>query len=91
MLLFTNTVKNKLLPVFRQRMLISRSFYKNYRLGDRQSSVSTNRLLISSESRILNFGLFSETVRGCRQSSAVISMRSFSTKKPTDKGSSRLD
>lgn len=94
MVLFTNTIKYKLLPVFRQRVTVSRSFCKNYRSCDRQdsvSTVSTNRFLVSSASRTLHFGIFSETVRGCRQSTAIISMRTFSTKKTSDKGSSRLD
>ncbi|XP_033219061.1 lon protease homolog, mitochondrial isoform X2 [Belonocnema kinseyi] len=88
MILLTNTIKYKLLPVFRQRVTVSSSFRKYYRLGDRQDLVSTNRFLVSSASRTSHFGRFSETVREYRQSTAIISMRTFSTKKSSDKGSS---
>ncbi|XP_017885289.1 lon protease homolog, mitochondrial isoform X2 [Ceratina calcarata] len=79
-------VNFKMLPVFRHRVTIVRSFCRNHRPDSNELSVYVRpqfRRIKLNEYH----GTFTRNIHSHRQTAAIMSIRSFATKRPTDKDS----
>ncbi|XP_076179480.1 lon protease homolog, mitochondrial isoform X2 [Ptiloglossa arizonensis] len=82
---FVTVVNSKMLPTFWHRMTNIRSFCRNCHLNYQELSTYVQ----PSQCRRINFtecfGTFTKSTRGYRHTAAIISIRSFATKKYSDK------
>ncbi|XP_015437175.1 PREDICTED: lon protease homolog, mitochondrial isoform X2 [Dufourea novaeangliae] len=74
-----------MLPVFRHRVTIVRSFCKNQRFHHQELSMHIRPSQIRRTDLTEYLGWFTRSTRGYRHTAAIISIRSFATKKYNDR------
>ncbi|XP_078052685.1 lon protease homolog, mitochondrial isoform X2 [Augochlora pura] len=85
---FVTTVNLKMLPVFRHRLTIVRSFCRNRHSDVEELSARIRPMQFRRTGLAEYLGSLARNTRNHRHSAAIISIRSFSTKKYNDRDSS---
>ncbi|XP_031848704.1 lon protease homolog, mitochondrial isoform X1 [Nomia melanderi] len=85
MMRFVTAINFKMLPVFRHRVTIVRSFCRNQRLDFQESSTSIRPSQCRRTDITECLGSLTKSTHGRRHTAAVIPIRSFATKKFSDR------